>query len=250
MKHLSSLQNPAVKHINALQKKASYRNKNQQFVGEGIRTCITLMEHQEVEQIFLTKAVYDKHNSELPDDLCTIVDPKVIDKMSSLSTAAGCVGIFHMPLFVNIFMPHSVALVNVTNPGNTGTLIRSATAMGMKSIIIVDGADPYNPKSVQSSAGTIGQVTLIRVTEKEFLEQTKNIETTSMVASKGSSPEEINLSNSILLIGNEAHGLPKEISEKTTHKVTLPMPGQTESLNAAVAGSIGLYIMMTQLNKI
>lgn len=250
MKHLSSLQNPTVKYVNALQRKSSYRYEQEQFVAEGVRTCLTLMEHQELDQLYLTKELYDKHKSDLNEDDCTIVDPKVIEKMSSLSTAAGCVGIFHMPIFVNLFMPHSVALINVTNPGNVGTLIRSATAMGMKSIIVVDGADPYSPKVVQASAGTIGQITLIRITEQEFIENTSNIATTSLVPTGGKSPDEVAFNDSILMIGNEAHGISHKIAQRTTYKVTLPMPGQTESLNAAVAGSIGLYIMMSQQNKI
>jgi TrmH family RNA methyltransferase len=250
MKQISSLQNSTIKYINALQKKAVYRYAQEQFVAEGIRTCFTLMEHQELDQLYLTQELYNQHKSRLKPEDCTIVDAQVIKKMSSLDTANGCVGIFHMPIFLHVFMPYSVALINVTDPGNAGTLIRSATAMGMHTIIMVDGVDPYSPKVVQSSAGTIGQVPLIRVTIEEFLEQTKHIETTSLIIAGGSHPEAVNFHNSILLIGNEAHGLPQAISEQTTHKVTLPMPGKTESLNAGVAGSIGLYIMMTQQNKI
>ena len=250
MKHISSLQNPIIKHIHNLQNKNSYRYKHEQFVGEGIRTCFTLMEHQELEQLYLTPELFEQYKTQLPQDLCTTVDAKIMPQVTSLETASGCVGVFHMPLFVNLFMPHSLALINLSNPGNTGTLIRTATAMGMNSIIIVEGVDPYNPKSVQSSAGTIGKVTLIKATKEEFLEQTKNIETTALVVHDGSNPEEVAINNSILLVGNEAHGLSEMIIDRATHKVTLPMPGDIESLNAAVAGSIGLYIMMTQQNRI
>jgi len=249
MKHISSLQNPAIKHIHNLQTKNSYRYKHEQFVGEGIRTCFTLMEHQELEQLYLTPELFEQYKTQLPQDLCTTVDVKIMPQVTSLETASGCVGVFHMPLFVNVFMPHSLALINLSNPGNTGTLIRTATAMGMNSVIVVEGVDPYNPKSVQSSAGTVGKITLIKATKEDFLEQTKHIETTALVVHEGTSPDRLAINNSILLVGNEAHGLSEQVIEAATHKITLPMPGDVESLNAAVAGSIGLYIMMTQQHQ-
>jgi len=246
MKTISSLQNPEIKHIHSLQKKASYRYKHQQFVGEGVRTCFALMEHQIVEQIYLTQELFGQYQGKLPEDLCTIVDSKIMPKVSSLETASGFLALFQIPCHMDMFVPHSLALINLSTPGNTGTLIRTATAMNMKSVIIVEGVDPYNPKSVQASAGTIGQIPIFKVSQEEFIEQTENIATTALVVDEGSNPKEVNFSDSILLIGNEAHGLTQKIIDKAEHKVTLPMPGDTESLNAAVAGSIGLYIMMTQ----
>ena len=84
--------------------------------------------------------------------------------------------------------------------GNSGTLIRTATALGMKSVISVNGAILITQKSVQSSAGTIGQIPIIRVDEETFLEQTKKIETTALVVHDGVQPEEVDISNSILLV--------------------------------------------------
>ena len=249
IKTISSLQNPEIKHIHSLQQKTSYRYKHQQFVGEGVRTCFTLMEHQIVEQIYLTQELFSQYRSKLPEDLCTIVDSKIMPQVSSLETASGFLALFQIPRHMDMFIPHSLALINLSNPGNTGTLIRTATAMNTRAIIIVEGVDPYNPKAVQASAGTVGQVSIFKVSQEEFLEQTKNIPTTALVVNNGKNPKDVNFSESILLIGNEAHGLTQQIIEQATHKVTLPMPGKIESLNAAVAGSIGLYIMMTQQNS-
>lgn len=246
MKTISSLQNPEIKHIHSLQKKASYRYKHQQFVGEGVRTCFSLMEHQIVERIYLTQELFDQYSFKLTRELCTIVDSKIMPKVSSLETASGFLALFQIPCHMDMFVPHSLALINLSTPGNTGTLIRTATAMGMHSIIIVEGVDPYNPKAVQASAGTVGQISIFKVSQEEFIEKTANIATTALVVDGGSNPKDVTFSDSILLIGNEAHGLTQKIIEQAEHKVTLPMPGETESLNAAVAGSIGLYIMMTQ----
>ena len=67
------------------------------------------MEHQEVEQLYLTESVFNQHKRQLPQNMCTIIDEKIMPKVSSLETASGCVGVFTMPTYINIFLPHSVA---------------------------------------------------------------------------------------------------------------------------------------------
>ena len=122
-----------------------------------------------------------------------------------------------------------------------GTLIRTAAAFNCLPIIIVDGVNPFNQKVIQASAGNLNQNQLICCNYSEFKKQAKNKNTISMIVKNGIEPKKINFKNSILCIGNEINGLPKDFILESKQKMTLPMPGETESLSAATAGSIGIY---------
>jgi RNA methyltransferase, TrmH family len=123
-----------------------------------------------------------------------------------------------------------------------GTLIRSCAAMNYKTVVCIKGTDPWSPKVVQASAGTIGMVNIFQVTWDELIQNKQNLNLCALVVSGGNKPQDIDLSNTLLVVGSEAHGIPDEWLGQCEQKLTLPMPGKTESLNAAVAGSIALYL--------
>ena len=109
--------------------------------------------------------------------------------------------------------------------------------------MIIEGVDPYSPKVVQASTGTIGMISLFQWSWQELLKNKGNLSLIALAVSGGKSPSEVTADNTLLVIGSEAHGIPKEWIEKCDDTLTLPMPGATESLNAAVAGSIALYVL-------
>ena len=94
---------------------------------------------------------------------------------------------------------------------------------------------------VHASAGTIGNVIIIDTDWKTVIEQKKDHALCALVVKDGNSPQELDFAHTVLVIGNEARGLPQDIIASCDTRCTLPMPGNTESLNAAVAGSIALY---------
>ena len=122
-----------------------------------------------------------------------------------------------------------------------GTLIRTAAAMNIQNVFVVCGVDPYNPKVIQATAGTIAYVTIIETDWQTFLEKHDNIKKCALVVKNGQNANEIDIMQSIFVIGNEGNGLPEEVIKMCDQKMTIEMPGKTESLNAAVAGSIAMY---------
>jgi TrmH family RNA methyltransferase len=168
-----------------------------------------------------------------------------MQKISSASTPSGILAIFKFPDLPSLSLDHNnppLVLANIQDPGNLGTLLRSAAAFNKKNIILINGVDVWNPKVIQASAGTLALINIYQYTWPEVLILKKHFKLGALVIKEGKRPEEINYSKTILIIGNEAHGLPQEWQNECDIKITLPMPGGTESLNAAVTGSIMLYL--------
>ncbi len=137
-----------------------------------------------------------------------------------------------------------LVLDGVQDPGNVGTLVRSAWALGAGGVIALQGtADPWRPKAVRASAGGCFHLPLVRSSEEAFLAWVKEVGLQLLVASAdGDSPDSEQVRGGwALVVGNEAAGVRGAVVESAERRVGVPMPGGAESLNAAVAGSILLY---------
>ena len=143
-----------------------------------------------------------------------------------------------------------IALDDIQDPGNLGTILRTADSVGLKQILVSKGtADAYNPKVVRSTMGAIFRVNVIECEDlKETLKELQckdyKIMITSLKAKK--SIYEVNYKKKIIVIGNEANGVSKEILSLSDEKVIIPMLGKTESLNASVATGVILYEYVRQ----
>lgn len=247
MKTISSRTNETVKHIVSLHQKKQ-RTAHKQFIAEGLRTCTTLIESGvTLAQLFIIEQHVQAAQQIVPDENITLVDESVMQKLSAASTPSGIIGQFAIPESPSAHtLSSGLVLAQVSDPGNMGTLIRTAAALNQTSIVIVGGTDPYSPKVVQSSAGTIGMVKLFQWEWHELLEQKGKLSLIALVISGGKAPSEIKAQNALLVVGSEAHGIPEQWISDCDAQLTLPMPGTTESLNAAVAGSIALYLWATK----
>lgn len=135
-----------------------------------------------------------------------------------------------------------VVLVEIADPGNVGTLIRSAAALGW-SVSLLGGADPWNPKVLRSAAGAHFLQTPSRI---EDLSEIAALELTTVatIVEGGQAPSDIETESPIaLLIGSESHGLAAEMVELCDRAMTIPMSTDSESFNAAAAGAIAMYAL-------
>lgn len=146
--------------------------------------------------------------------------------------------------------PLILVLAGLQDPGNVGTLLRSAEAFAASGILILPGtASPWNPKALRASAGSAFRVPAVSATEAEALAllARHNIPAIATVARGGAAFSDAPLAGSCaLLIGNEGAGLSDSVLAAAAHRVTIPMPGNVESLNAAIAGSLLLYEVARQ----
>lgn len=136
--------------------------------------------------------------------------------------------------------------VDVRDPGNGGTLIRSAEAAGAHGVVFCRGSvDVTNPKTVRASAGALFHVPVVEDCDpQEVLAVLGDLGLMRIaaVAHGGERPDRVDLSGPLVLVfGNEAHGIPADLLEAVDTRVTIPMPGRAESLNLGMAASILLY---------
>jgi len=241
MKRIISLQNPAIIAAGKLGS-TRQRYKQKQYSAEGLRIISTLIEaKQDLIQLYATESVLDQAEKMADDNLITLTSDEALSKISQSKTPSGLVGIFKLPQPSTQELTSGLVLSEVSDPGNMGTLIRTCAAMGKKTVVTIGGVDPWNAKVIQASAGTIGFVNIVQFSWEQLLQQKKDLLLCGLVVKDGQSLAELNLKNALLVIGNEAHGIEQKWLEKCDNLITLKMPGGTESLNAAVAGSIAMY---------
>lgn len=237
---ISSRQNPAVKTVCALHD-AKERKAQQRFIAEGLRTISTFAQHAFVPEALYVTPEMQKDTEQAGIKNFQLVTDDVMKKMSASSTPSGILAVFKIPQPA-AGLTSGLVLAQISDPGNMGTLIRTCAAMGFKTVVVVEGTDLWSPKVIQASAGTIALVQIFQWTWKELIEKKGSITLCALVVAGGKQPEELDLSNSLLVVGSEAHGLPPAWTAQCEQKMTIAMPGNTESLNAAVAGSIALYL--------
>lgn len=248
--YISSVHNPLVKET-VLLKQAKYRKKAGRFLAEGLRTLETIFQSNlSLVNLFATElhlqqalALTNEHQKIV---LCS---EHVIEKISSSITPVGLVGVFAQPApTIADFKAPGIVLAQIADPGNMGTLIRSAAAFNAKTVVVVEGVDPWSAKVIQSSVGTVGMVTVIECSWHELVRvsKEKNILLNALVVDGTHPLQNANLTNQLLVVGNEAHGISNVWQKDCQLKTTILMPGRVESLNVAVAGSIALYEITKQ----
>lgn len=243
MKIITSRTNETVKKILKLHAKKG-RDQYGLFIAEGIRTIETLLRSSlSLHQLYTTEHI---SSIECSDELITYITPEVMEKISCTHNSSGYLALFVIPKNNVTHLQYGIVLANISDPGNMGTLIRTATALALPSIVVIDGCDPWSPKVVQATAGTIGSAQIIQTTWESFTKAAQNKTICALVVKDGNHPRTLPSRDYFLVIGNEAHGIPDNWLAQCSCSITIPMPGNTESLNASVAGSIAMYLATDQ----
>ncbi len=178
---------------------------------------------------------YVTADSDLPG---TIVDADVLAKASGLGSGSRVIAVYEQRWAPVPAGPVCVALWGVGDPGNLGTVLRSALAFGAGSVALGPGcADPYSPKAVRASMGAVFAMPLARVTGVDALPAPA-----IALAARTGDPL-VGPAAGTLVIGAERDGLPGDVLAACAQTARIPMPGAAESLNAAMAATIGLYEM-------
>lgn len=243
MKYISSLQNVEIKELVALQSNKG-RKQLKKCIFQGLRTIETgLNSALKLDKIYATEASLSKISNLISPENIILISEQVSQKISTAKESSGLVAVFFIPDALPVKdLGAGVVLAQVSDPGNMGTLIRTAAACGVKNVVVIEGADSWSPKVIQASAGTIALVNIFDISWSSLISSKKNLNICGLVVKDGISIKEINPTESLVVIGNEAHGLPQAWQNECDYLITLPMPGNIESLNASIAGSIALYL--------
>jgi|SRR5690625_1290578 len=228
-----------IKLINQLNQK-KYRKKHRLFFAEGIKTIKELLNSAyELEVLYTTADVLFTQNANTE-----LISEKELKKISSLKTPQTVLGVFKIPeRKINFNTKLNVVLDGVRDPGNLGTIIRLCDWFGIKQLICSsDSVDCYNPKTVQATMGSLARVDVIYTDLADFLSQTDLPVFGTFMNGKNIYKENLP-KEGIIVLGNEANGISKNIENHIQHKITIPQFGElreTESLNVGTATAIVL----------
>jgi len=277
MEIISSKDNKRIKYIRSLLEKGGIRKKNHSFVVEGIKLVDEALEYGNVLDIIVSESLYEEivsgdltRNGLLTDNgkhiikqvkqgtSLTVVSDAVFKSVSETITPQGILAEVEMPKhrlleenFLEIAYEKTgkiklLILEDTADPGNLGTIMRTAEAAGVTGVIMGKGTvDIFNPKVVRSTMGSIFRLPFSYVDDlKDIIIRLKR-DGISFYAThlKGKeSYRDISYSDKAgILIGNEARGLSDEIANLADTYVIIPMQGKVESLNAAVAAALMMY---------
>ena len=249
MKIITSTDNQEIKALVALQD-AKERRMQQKYTAEGLRTCSTIAQYHTLLHWYVAEDMLTQVQDICPDDnFVTVVNTAVMKKISTAHAPSGVLAVFEIPNQPHKKLESGLVLAGIADPGNMGTILRTCAALDKKTVVIVEGVDPWNPKVIQASAGSIAQLHILQLSWQELIERKGSLKLYGLVASGGNAINAINAHDALLVVGNEAHGLSEAQKTQCDALISLPMPGGTESLNAAVASSIALYVLYGNISK-
>lgn len=235
---IESPQNQTIKSLSKLSSKKQ-RDETGQFLVEGWHLV------QEAQRAGCLEHVYQLEGLPTLEDIKTSVCTQaVLNKLSSQKSDAKYIGLCHKPPIKKPLLAFSKVLLldRLQDPGNVGTLIRSAYSFGIEAIVLSnDCADPYGPKTIQSSQGALFHLPLFQADLLEAIEILKTQDIPVFGAAlhqKAITLHELNIPTRFgLVIGNEGQGISQEVLKTCSECVYIQM-ASFESLNAAIAGSI------------
>lgn len=238
MKALQSLQHPLVKRLTSLRKDRKERQSSGGAVIEGRKLV------QENVSLLKTVLTTDPDLSIGSDVEVYVVTPEIIQKISGVKNPEGILAEVSIPqLKFPPSLQRLLVLENLNDPGNLGTLVRTALAFGWEGVFLIGNCcDPFNDKVIRASKGAVFRIPIETGDLQDLTHVLSKHQLSAWIADlEGVDVKEIkDFSPTALILGSEAHG-PSEQVLKLGKTVTIPMLDQMESLNVAVAGGILLY---------
>jgi len=223
------------------------------FLAEGPNLVEAAVCRGVVERVFATEAAAQRYREILTGQTVATVTDRAMKSLSDTVTPAGLVAVCALPdPDLDVVLAGGPGLVavgaDISDPGNAGTLIRLAEAMGAAAVVFSgDAVDPYNGKCVRSSAGSIFAVPVVLAADTAALIDRLRGSGLQVLAATLDGEMSLDDADPLLtarsawVFGNEAHGLPGEIALRADHRVLIPMSGDIDSLNVAVSAAICLY---------
>ena len=204
-----------------------------------------------VVEVFATPSAERQYGALLAGVDLTLVDERALGSLSDAVNPAGVVAVcrmFDQPLDAALGDLLVAICADVRDPGNAGTIIRTADAAGVDGVVLAgDSVDPYNPKTVRATVGSLFHVPFAIERDPAAAVRAAHAAGLTVLAADGGGEVDLFEADDLLarptawLFGNEAWGLPAELAALTDHRVRIPIHGRAESLNLATAAALCLY---------
>ncbi|HSA06496.1 MAG TPA: RNA methyltransferase [Candidatus Gastranaerophilales bacterium] len=258
MQEISSVQNPIIKMATSLHDKKA-RNESGLFIIEGFKGVEDALNFGlEITHIFLNCSRIEKIK-EYPKNLLYMVNDRILKKISTTDSPPDIIAVakqfnYNINDILTEQNPIIIAIEDIKDPGNLGTIIRTAKAAGISGIILTgETADIFNPKTVRASAANLWKIPIIHLKEKaklkELLRTDKPFQfiSTSLASKNSKTYFEIDYKQpSVIIFGSEATGISSELNNLADINIKIPMNPEIESLNLSVSVGIILYEALRQ----
>lgn len=247
MKYIQSDKNPQVKQWKKLLTRKE-RDKSGTFLVEGFHLVEEALKRKEdVEEIILSEKTEMPLNWDYGAIPVTVVTDEISRQLADTETTQGIFAVCSQPKQSLTRGKTYLLIDSVQDPGNLGTMIRTADAAGIDAVIVGKGSvDMYNPKVLRSAQGSHFHLPVLSGDLNEWIDKldSENIPVYGTALENGSVfTEAVATASFALLVGNEGSGVNKELLAKTTQNLYIPIYGKSESLNVAVAAGILLYYL-------
>lgn len=235
---ISSKANPVIKKISSLSEK-KFRRLYGEFIVEGVKLVNECrLSGMEITQLVCSESLA----ADYPDAL--IVTEELFSRISTEKSPQGVLACVKIPSNVAKKPTGSCLLLDrLQDPGNLGTIIRTANAAGYNEVYLVNCTDPYSPRAVRASMGGIFYIGVYECSLAEVLDLFEGIDLVCADMDGENVFTFIPERNFCLCIGNEGNGLSEEVRNISKYKVKIPMRRTCESLNAAISAAIAMYAM-------
>jgi RNA methyltransferase, TrmH family len=234
------------KYIQSLHHK-KFRDENNVFIAEGAKVVLELLESREFvcQQLFAVNEWLSNNEKKLQKhsgmQVFTVKDFE-LEKISALSSPNNLLAVFkkkEQAQPINIKGKITLVLDTIQDPGNLGTIIRTADWFGIQNIICSTAcADMYNPKVVQSTMGSLARLNIFYTNLQDWLQSNKGIKKYAATLNGKNIDSLKAIKEGIIIIGNEGNGISDTVLNLASEKITIAKKGEAESLNAAVATGI------------
>ncbi len=255
MTMFSSLQNERVKEWIKLQKNSRFRFDQKRYIAEGPKMLMEISPEL-IEQVVVAEGYSGPMLSEWREDSITTVSDKVFKAVSMETTPQGIFAVVRMRDAVldeltAAEVPLLVMLENVQDPGNAGTILRTAEAAGTTGVVLTKGSvDIYNPKVVQSAMGAITRLPVVAKADvEEAIIKMRDAGISVFVGDLKAEQwhfEADYTGGTCFLMGNEGSGISDKAARLANKRIRIPMPGNAESLNVGIATGVLLFEAVRQ----
>lgn len=252
---IESKNNQQIRTLLKLKKQSKERRKQKVFLVEGIR-MFKEVPKERVVKAYATKSFFEEHENLFSGVSYELVEDKIFKEISDTVTPQGVLAVVRQKEYSLAEIleqspnPCFLILENIQDPGNLGTMIRTGEGAGITGVIMSrDTVDIYNPKVIRSTMGSIYRVPFLYVDDlREVMNELDRQKIHSYAARlDGENVYQSDLKESCaFMIGNEGNGLSDDLSAMAERYIRIPMCGQVESLNAAIAATVLMYETMRQ----
>lgn len=243
-KKITSLQHPIIKHLQKLRTSKRYRTEQQTLLLSGKKFILELGSSYPIKRLLHVSD--EPLAKKIPSEEPLILAPSLFKKITGVVNPE--------PIAAEVYLPKPssledfqflIALDDINDPGNLGTLMRTALALGWEGIFLTNScADPFNDKALRAAKGATFHLPFKQGSHEELISFIQKRKLTPFAADiKGTAPSDLNPRFPLILIlGNEARGIQDNVKKIST-LVSIPMCGRMESLNVAAAGAILMYAL-------